>query len=131
DLIGLALVPGAALIRIGHKVRGRLWLTIAAFVVFLIYAGAVNPFEFQDYASRGGLPPSRPRGAGVAVYLMLVVVWLLSVADTWRSRGREPPLTASLLPREGLLYLAPALAPGLGTPGHVPSPVLRTLWSPR
>jgi len=93
DMIGLALVPGAALIRIGHKVRGRLWLTIAAFVVFLIYAGAVNPFEFQDYASRGGLPPSRPRGAGVAVYLMLVVVWLLSVADTWRSRRLEQPLT--------------------------------------
>jgi hypothetical protein len=92
-LIGLALVPGAALIRLGHKVRGRLWLAVAAFVVFLIYAGAVNPFEFQDFASRGGLPPSRPRGAGVAVYLLLVVVWLLSVADTWRTRRLDQPLT--------------------------------------
>jgi hypothetical protein len=93
DLLGLALVPGAALIRLGHKVRGRLWLAVAGFVVFLIYAGAVNPLEFQDFAYRHGLPPSRPRGSGVGVYGLLVVVWLLSVVDTGRTGRVDRPLT--------------------------------------
>ena len=92
DLLALALVPGVALIRLGHKTRGRLWLVVAAFVVFLIYAGAVAPLEFQASASRHGLPPPRPRGPGVAVYGLLVMVWLLSVADTWRTKRLDRPL---------------------------------------
>ncbi len=91
DLFGLALVPGMALIRLGYKARGRLWLVVAAFVLFLIYAGAVNPFEFQDFASRHGLPPSRPRAPGLAVYGLLAVVWFLSLADTWRKNRLDRP----------------------------------------
>ena len=92
DFFGLALVPGVALIRLGHKARGRLWLVATAFVLFLIYAGAVAPLEFQESASRHGLPPPRPRGPGLAVYGLLVIVWLLSVADTWRQERLDRPL---------------------------------------
>ena len=77
-----AIVPGAGLVRMRYRGRGRLWMTAAAFSVFLLQANAILPAEFQFYGSFGGLPPPRPRGAALIPVALGLVVWLASLRDT-------------------------------------------------
>jgi hypothetical protein len=77
-----ALMPGMGVLRLHYPGRGRLWLFAAAFIVFLVQANAVAAEEFDYYASLGGLPPPRPRGAVLIPLALLLIVWLLSLLDT-------------------------------------------------
>jgi len=77
-----AIVPGAGLVRMRYRGRGRLWMTAAAFSVFLLQANAILPAEFQFYGSLGGLPPARPRGAALIPVALGLAVWLASLRDT-------------------------------------------------
>jgi hypothetical protein len=77
-----AIVPGAGLVRMRYRGRGRLWMAAAAFSVFLLQANAIVPAEFQFYGSVGDLPPSRPRGAALIPVALGLVVWLASLRDT-------------------------------------------------
>lgn len=79
---GFALMPGMGLLRLHYPGRGRLWLFAAAFAIFLVQANAVSAEEFDYYASLGGLPPPRPRGAVLIPIALLVILWLLSLLDT-------------------------------------------------
>ncbi len=77
-----AIIPGAGLVRMRYRGRGRLWMAAVAFSVFLIQANAILPAEFQFYGSVGGLPPPRPRGAALIPVALGLVIWLASLRDT-------------------------------------------------
>jgi hypothetical protein len=79
---GFALLPGMGVLRLHYPGRGRLWLFAAAFMVFLVQANAVAADEFDYYASLGGLPPPRPRGAVLIPLALLLIVFVLSLLDT-------------------------------------------------
>lgn len=77
-----AMVPGMGLVRFYYTARGRLWLVVAGFTVLLWKATSVGWAEFQDFGSRGTLPPPRPRGADLVPLGLLLVIWLASLWDT-------------------------------------------------
>ena len=77
-----SIVPGAGLVRLHYPGRGRLWLTAAAFCVFLVQANAVGADQFQYYGSLRSLPESHPRGAVFIPVSLGLLVWLVSLWDT-------------------------------------------------
>jgi hypothetical protein len=93
-----AVVPGLGLVRFYYTARGRLWLVAAGFTVLLWKATSVGWAEFQDYGSRGSLPPPRPRGADLVPLGLLLVIWLASLWDT-RAKLQLERREAALLSR--------------------------------
>ncbi|HEX9097076.1 MAG TPA: hypothetical protein VF990_13355 [Candidatus Dormibacteraeota bacterium] len=95
-----AAVPGMGLVRLYYAARGRFWLVVAGFTVLLWKATSVGWAEFQDYGSRGSLPPPRPRGADLVPLGLLLVIWLASLWDTRAKLQLERREAALLSPTE-------------------------------
>ncbi len=91
-----AAIPGMGLVRMSYTARGRLWLAVSAFAVFLVQANGIDWAEFQYYGSLGSLPEPRPRGAVLIPLALGVVIWLASLWDTRRKLQLERTEAASL-----------------------------------
>jgi hypothetical protein len=83
DVWPFAIVPGAGLVRMSYRARGRLWLIAVGLCIFLVQASAVSPDEFAYYGSLGALPPPGSRAAAIITLVLAVLVWIGSLWDTW------------------------------------------------
>jgi hypothetical protein len=77
-LLGWALVPGAALLRIGRTALGRAYLLAAALLVFFLRLSAYTPNDFAYYATSNRLPPSHARTDTLVLTALLAAIWLAS-----------------------------------------------------
>jgi hypothetical protein len=93
-LLGWAMVPGAALLRIGRTAHGRAYLLAAAFLVFLLRLSAYTPNDFAYYATSNRLPPDAARTDTFVLAALLAAIWLASIAHylaaARRSREDRP-----------------------------------------
>jgi hypothetical protein len=88
-LLAWALSPGAGLVRLDHRVEGRLWLLATAVAVFFLRGTGYSPAEFAYSASNAGqLPRASPRNDFTFFAVLLALVWLASIAATYRARRR-------------------------------------------
>jgi hypothetical protein len=89
-LLSWAVAPGAGLVRLEHRAQGRVWLVAVAAAVFFVRGTAYTPVEFAYSASNAGqLPRAAPRNDFAVFAGVLVLVWLASIAATFRVHRRE------------------------------------------
>jgi hypothetical protein len=89
DVWPLALVPGMGLVRLGFFGRGRLWLGAALLAAAFIGVSAVNDSEFAYWAQYNEMPPDRGRLDVVIAAVVLGIVLIASLLDTWRTLRRR------------------------------------------
>jgi hypothetical protein len=89
-LLAWALAPGAGLVRLEHRVGGRLWLLGTAIALFFLRGTGYSPTEFAYWASNAGqLPRVTSRGDFTVFAALVVLVWLASVLATFWVRRRD------------------------------------------
>jgi hypothetical protein len=94
-LLSWAMAPGAGLVRLEHRAEGRCWLLGIAVAAFFVRATGYSPVEFAYSASNAGqLPRAAPRNDFAILAGLLILVWVASVAATFRVRRRDSTASA-------------------------------------
>lgn len=86
----LALVPGAALIRLGRTARGLIWMAAVSMAIFLASIDSPIGPLFQPVGGFYDIPTAPPTRSPEWILLgMAVGLVVLSVADTFGSKRRH------------------------------------------